>query len=127
MNVNGEVISRLLAAFKDDRDTIETIEEAMMSFESYHRAIYELEFKRRLYFLGAMDAEAYREMIPRMDKTRTILHNALLTQVKLLNRIAAEVDLPPFYAGEISEERPYRREVANAVLDYVESIIENRS
>ena len=30
------------------------------------------------------------------------------------------------YAGTVSKERPYRREVANAVLDYLQSVIENR-
>ena len=66
-------------------------------------------------------------MITRLDKTRTINHNALLTRVNILNRIAAEVNLPPFYDGIISEERPYRREVANAVLDYVQKIIVERA
>ena len=127
MNVNTETIQKLFVAFRDDQETLETIESALMTFEGYHRAIYELEVKRRLYSDGAMEGEAYREMITRLDKTRTINHNALLTQVNILNRIAAEVNLPPFYEGVVSEERPYRREVANAVLDYVHQVILNRS
>lgn len=127
MNVKTETIQKLFVAFRDDQETLETIESALMTFESYHRAIYELEVKRRLYSGGAMEGEAYREMITRLDKTRTINHNALLTQVNILNRIAAEVNLPPFYEGVVSEERPYRREVANAVLDYVQQVILNRS
>lgn len=35
-------------------------------------------------------------------------------------------NLEPIYAGTVSKERPYRREVANAVLDYLQSVIENR-
>ena len=127
MNVNTETIQKLFVAFRDDQEPLETIESALMTFESYHRAIYELVVKRRLYSGGAMEGEAYREMITRLDKTRTINHNALLTQVNILNRIAAEVNLPPFYEGVVSEERPYRREVANAVLDYVHQVILNRS
>ena len=101
--------------------------DALMLFESYHASIYELEIKKRLYSSGAMEADTYRERIPRLDKTRTYTHNALLTQVNVLNRIAAEGNLPPVYDGIVSEERPYRREVANAVLDFVQQIILNRA
>lgn len=127
MNVNAETISKLLSIYRDDRETVEDIEKALMLFEDYHRAIYELEIKKYLYACGAMDADEYRELIPRLDKTRTYTHNALLTQVSVLNRIAAEAGLPPVYDGVVSEERPYRREVANAALDYVQGIILNRS
>lgn len=34
--------------------------------------------------------------------------------------------LPPFYDGKVSQDRPYRREVANGVLQYVEKIVKNR-
>lgn len=61
------------------------------------------------------------------DKTRTIKHNALLTQVNMLNGIAAKENLPPFYEGGVSEERPYRREVANTILDYIQKIIVERT
>lgn len=47
-------------------------------------------------------------------------------QVNVLNRMAKSQNLPPFYDGVVSEERPYRREVANAVLEYVEETILNR-
>ena len=60
MNVNIETIQKLFVAFRDDQETLETIESALMAFESYHRAIYELEVKRRLYSGGAMEGEAYR-------------------------------------------------------------------
>ena len=127
MNINAETIAKLLSAFRDDRETVEDIEKALMLFEDYHRAIYELEVKKHLYACGAMDADEYRELIPSLDKTRTYTHNALLTQVNILNRIAAEASLPPVYDGVVSEERPYRREVADAVLDYVRGIILHRS
>lgn len=127
MNVHAETLQKLFVAFRDDPETLEYIDSALMTFESYHRAIYELEIRRRLYSGGAMEGEEYREMVTRLDRTRTIDHNALLTQVNILNRLAAEADLPPFYEGIVSKERPYRREVANAVLDYVQKIIVERA
>ena len=127
MNINAETIAKLLLIYRDDRETVEDIENALMIFENYHKAIFDLEIKKRLYASGAMEADEYRELIPMLDKTRTYAHNALLTQVNILNRIAAEANLPPVYDGVVSEERPYRREVANAALDYVRGIILNRS
>ena len=127
MNLNHETISKLMSAYRDDRDTIGEIADAIMVFEDYHKSIFDLEVKKRLFAHGAMESDDYRELIPRLDRTRTITHNALLTQVNILNRIAAEAGLPPVYDGIVSEERPYRREVANAVLDYVQQIILNGS
>lgn len=127
MSLNADTIWRMLQHFRDDQETVETIENALMLFESYHKSVYELEVKKRLYSSGAMEADTYRKLIPRLDKTRTYTHNALLTQVNVLNRIAAEASLPPVYEGIVSQERPYRREVANAVLDFVQQIIVNRA
>lgn len=126
MNVNADTLKQLLAHYHDDQDMIDTILDALESFEQYHAAIYALEIRRKLYAAGAMDSETYREEIPARDKTRTVHHNAVLTQVNILNRMAGMAGLPPFYDGVVSEERPYRREVANAVLAFVEQVILNR-
>jgi len=40
--------------------------------------------------------------------------------------MAAKEGLELIYNGIVSEERPYRREVANAVLEYVEKVIRER-
>ena len=61
-----------------------------------------------------------------LDKSRTTYHNALLGNVNVLNRLAEKNTLPPFYDGKVSQDRPYRREVANGVLQYVEKIVKNR-
>ena len=65
-------------------------------------------------------------MVTELDKHRTMQHDSLLTGVNILNRMAAMKGLDPIYSGTISKERPYRREVANAVLDYLQSVITNR-
>ena len=53
-------------------------------------------------------------------------HNAMLSEVSLLNRLAEENGLPLFYDGEVSAERPIRTWVADAVLAYVRQVIEDR-
>jgi len=65
-------------------------------------------------------------MVESLDKKRTMLHNRVLIAVNVLNRMASKENLKPVYDGIVSEERPYRREVANAVLEYVEKIIKER-
>ena len=126
MKANGETIKSLIIAFRDDMEMMELLEDALRSFQEYHAAIYVLELKKQLYAGGGMEAEAYRAMVTELDRARTSHHNAVLVQVNVLNRMAKSQNLPLFYDGVVSEERPYRREVANAVLEYVERVIVNR-
>ena len=127
MNVNVDTLKQLVEHYHDDREMIELIIEALESFEQYHEAIYALEIRRKLYAGGAMESDTYREEIPARDKTRTARHNAVLAQVNILNRMAEMAGFPLFYDGLVSGERPYRREVANAVLAFVEQIILERA
>lgn len=126
MKANGETIKKLILAFRDDSEMLELLEDALHSFQEYHAAIYTLELKKQLYAGGGMEADAYRAMVTELDRSRTSHHNAVLVQVNVLNRMAKSQNLPPFYDGVVSEERPWRREVANAVLEYVEEVILNR-
>ena len=126
MSVNVDTLNGILRFFRDDQETIDMVVNALEVFEDYHKAIYVLEITRRLYATGAIDADKYRHDTVERDRTRTINHSALLGQVTLLNRLAEEAGLPPFYEGTVSEERPYRREVANAVLAFVRQVIVDR-
>jgi len=73
-----------------------------------------------------MDASEYRDKVTELDSSRTRKHNSILTGIKIMNRLAEKQNLEPVYDGVVSEERPYRREVANAVLEYVEQVIKDR-
>ena len=110
----------------DDRDMISLIVDGLESFERYHQAIYALEIQRKLYACGAMDSETYRDAIPHLDQVRTSAHNVVIMNVQILNRIAAQSNLEPFYDGVVSEERPYRTMLADAILEFVREIIDNR-
>ena len=126
MQVNTNTLRALIAKHADDGEMTGVILEALESFENYHQAIYRLELKRELYLHGAMDQETYREEIPYLDGIRTTKHNAVISNVKLLNRLAEQEGFEPFYAGVVSEERPYRTELADAVLQFVSETIDNR-
>ena len=123
---NHDTISKIVERYEKDEDVLELMGQILESFQSYHAAIYKLEVQMKLFSHGGKDRDEYRSSIEELDKTRTINHNAVIANVTILNRIASRYDLPPFYNGVISEEKPYRRDIADAVLEYVETIIRNR-
>lgn len=125
MIINSDTINRLIQIFDDDGMVIDTIRNTIMEFEEYHYAIYKMEHFIRFRDKN-MDAEEYRDKMTELDSNRTRKHNSILTGIKIMNRLAEQQNLAPVYDGIVSEERPYRREVANAVLEYVEQVIKSR-
>ena len=109
----------------DDKELLDMIYDALISFERYHAAIYEMETKMKLYY-GAMDSLDYRKMENKLDEARTSCHNAVIANVNMLNSMAEQKGIPPVYDGVVSEDRPFRREVANAILAYAEEIVRER-
>jgi len=122
----AETIEKLADIYKDDSKIMSVIERCIKSFEEYHQVIFKMELWIKLYS-KSVSADEYKDNISQMDNARTMSHNSVLGNVKLLNRLAEKNELAPVYSGVVSEERPYRREVANAVLEYIESIIKERN
>ena len=125
--LNVESIRRLLLLHKDEPQIRKFIEDILYSFEEYHTAVYKEQVYRRIYGSGTEDTEAYRDRVVSLDRLRTVHHNNVIANVGILNRLAQSAGIPPVYDGVVSEERPHRRELANAVFAYVEEIINNRS
>lgn len=120
-----ETIIKLLEIYKDDERILKTIERSILTFEEYHNRIFEMELWMKIYSKSVF-GEEYKETVTRLDKARTMSHDSILGNVNLLNRLAVKNNLAPVYDGIVSHERPYRREVANAVLEYIEDFIKNR-
>ena len=120
-----ETIAKLISIYKDDDKILRTIEQSITSFEEYHSAIFKMELWMKV-FSNTVSGSEYQENVSLMDKSRTTNHNSVLGNVNLLNRLANMNNLPPVYDGIVSHDRPYRREVANAVLEYVEKIVKSR-
>lgn len=124
--INTKALDKLIQNSRHDKESIEMIYDIFKGFEEYHKKIIDMEIKIRLYSTEILEREEYQSMVTELDKHRTMQHDSLLTGVNILNRMAAMKGLDPIYSGTISKERPYRREVANAVLDYLQSVITNR-
>lgn len=121
-----DVLEKLMTACGDDPETLEIIGDCIKDFSAYHAAIVEMETWLKLHNYGNTDRAAYQDRKVSLDKARTVCHNAVLGRVSILNRMAAQAGLEPVYDGTVSEERPYRRQVANAVLAYLEDVIQRR-
>ena len=121
----NSTIIKLIEIYRDNTKVIKSIERCIMSFEEYHSSIYKMETWMKIYG-NKSSKEEHKETIANLDKSRTLQHNALLGNVNLLNRLAEKNKLPLVYDGIISHERPYRREVANSVLEYIDFTINNR-
>jgi len=124
---SAENLQALVASYKGDSEVLDLIFACLQSFENYHNAVYELEIKKMVKTHKATELADYQEMIQSADQNRTIYHNSVLAKVNILNRLAAQANLPLVYDGKVSEEKPYRRQVADAVFTYMESIIRKRS
>ena len=124
--LNAQALEKLIQNNKDDKDILDMIFGVIKSFEEYHHSIIDMETKLKIYSSGTLEREEYQDMVKKLDNRRTMCHNSVLTGMSVINRIAEKQNIEPIYSGTISEERPYRREVANAVLDYIQTIIENR-
>lgn len=123
---HADVLEKLVAAYGDDPEVLEMIGDCIRDFSAYHAAIVEMETWLKLYNYDNTDRTTYQDKKVSLDKARTVCHNAVLGRVNVLNRMAAQTGLEPVYDGTVSEERPYRRQVANAVLAYLEDVIRNR-
>jgi len=124
--INEDTIIKLSNLYSEDKTMLDLVYEQVDSFEEYHKAIYAMESKMKIYSFKAMEKEDYQEMVMSLDKQRTMRHNSVITSVNILNRLAQKEGLPLVYNGIVSEERPYRRELADAVLNYIEKVIKNR-
>jgi len=121
-----ENLIELIEAARDDEEMIGMIEQCLITFGEYHSAIFQAEIWLKLYNHKNMARNDYQEKAADMSSRRTICHNAVLSSVNILNRMAKQHGIPAIYSGTVSEEVPYRREVANAILGYVESVILER-
>ena len=123
--MNRYSLDELIRRSKNDPELLEAIQDALFSFEEYHRAIYTMEIRKKL-LIDTVDSHEYREEVSSMDRNRTANHNNVLANVNMLNRMAALYDLAPVYDGIVSEDQPYRRQVADSVLGFVQAIILER-
>lgn len=125
--LNKETINRLIELNKKDIEMLDFIKSCLDTFEQYHKAVIEDQTFLLIYSGSSIDSDEYRERRTVVDRIRTLCHNGLLSSVNKLNILAKNEGLAPVYDGIVSEDRQYRRKVADSVFEYIEYIINNRS
>jgi len=124
--INEDCLNKLIESARNDKEMLEMILDFLKGFEDYHRAIFEMESWMKMYNHKNMPGNEYQATVAELDGNRTSCHNAVLASINILNRMATLNNIPEIYSGMVSEDQPYRREVADAVLKYVENIISMR-
>ena len=99
----------------NDRECLDLMEDLISSASDYVRRVNVLEIG---LMVGKYNKEGseYREYIEKLDKLRSSAHNALITNVKIINRLCKNNDLPPIYIGN-EEDRIQVAEFAKQVVE----------
>jgi hypothetical protein len=124
--INKQNLAELIRLTSNDEKQCNFIFDCLKSFEDYHQSIFKMETKQLIFSYDNMEKDEYQDLVKGLDQSRTVNHNAVLASMNKLNRLAAKLGVRPIYASTVSEEQPYRREVADAVLEYVNSVILKR-
>lgn len=123
---HGDVLKKLIEHYRNEPDALEMIHDCLKTFSSYHAAIMEMEVWLKLYGYDNMDKTSYQDRRVSLDQARTVCHNAVISSVNILNRMAAAAGVGTIYDGPVSEESPIRRQVGDGVLDWVAQTIRER-
>lgn len=123
---SAQSFHKLMEGSQDDPELLEFLSDCLASFRAYQSAIVEMEGWLKVYRPETLGVQAYQERRTDLDKARSRCHNAVLANISALNRMADAAGLEPVYDGTVSEEQPYRRQVADAVLGYLAGLIHER-
>lgn len=111
--------NNLREAWKDDFDVLDIIERTICSFGQYIEVIMRMEAAQgtRTSMIG--DSSNYITIIESLDKSRKIIHDSIMTNLKIVNRLAEQKGLPPIYEGGLDtknrDDRFYVGEFLNKV------------
>lgn len=124
--LNKATLIKLIQFTKSDEELSVFIDDCLLAFSEYAQSIYDMETKLLLKGPRDMERDVWQHFYTQLDETRRSKHNRVIGSIRMLNRLAEKVELPPFYEGIVSEEKPYRRMIADEVLEYVSSVIKER-
>lgn len=105
----------------NDRECLDLMEDLISSASDYVRRVNVLEIGLMVGKYNKEGAE-YREYIEKLDKQRSNAHNALITNVKIINRLCKNNNLELIYSGNEED----RIEVAKFAQQVVEELFSTR-
>ncbi len=102
------------------REDREVLNDILPSFHAYVDAV--IRGETELTLNPGTDGANYREMVMRYDQARHSCHEAVIVNVRMLNRLAELHKIPPVYTGDTTQ----RSQVAAFCLELDQYLFVNR-
>lgn len=109
-------VNALLEKIKDDADKTSLVRDMIDSCANYVDTVVNMENAINVYRFRAEDPSELRVMIQRLDQTRRIVHNALISNVRIVDRLCKMEGVEPIFGGS-DEDRLAVAEFAKRVVD----------
>ncbi len=122
-----EKINALIKAWETDEDAVNLINMALNSFAQYVEVVVNMEafISTRSILYG--DAEAYRQSVMNLDRNRRAIHEAVISNIKILNRFCAQKNLECLYDGDTDNNNHSSRILmGNFAGEVAKEIFDNR-
>lgn len=124
--ISPDSINWLIEACKNESDDLKIVFDVLLGFENYHQAVIrETGFHKVFLSKGAVSQEL-QESYGQYDKSRSIAHNGAIVYLQMLIGLSVFYKTPQIYAGPISEDHPHRRDIGDAILQYLHELAESR-
>ncbi len=124
--LNEAALKDLIRRFSTSNDPyaqedLDTVEKAMLAFHNYVNTVVDGEI--RLLIQGSsLEGQEYRDAIAQYDGNRHSAHKRAISDVKLLNRLAAREGLLPIFTGDETQ----RHHIADFCLELDRYLFQNR-
>jgi len=109
-------VNALLEKIKDDADKTSLVRDMVDSCANYVDTIVNVENAINVYRFRVEDPSELRVMIQQLDQTRRIVHNALISNVRIVDRLCKMEGVEPIFGGS-DEDRLAVAEFAKRVVD----------
>jgi len=109
-------VNALLEKIKDDADKTSLVRDMIDSCANYVDTVVNMENAINVYRFRVEDPSELRVMIQRLDQTRRIVHNALISNVRIVDRLCKMEGVEPIFGGS-DEDRLAVAEFAKRVVD----------
>ena len=86
----------------------------------YEYASYVMKFENKMKMIQvtAFDTEDFQNRVKNLDEGRRLKHEAAISSLSVLNKIAERINVDCVYEGTISIDPDYRGEIATAIFEF---------
>lgn len=103
-------------------DAMDCVDTAIKAFTSYVKTVADSENHIKLAYCRYEGAEL-QDIVMRADMARRNCHEAAIANVKILNRVAAMIQVSAIFTGDVSD----RYDVADFCQQVTDTLFENRT